>query len=71
LPDGTFSFRPKISDLGKFWRALQWKVLVQIHLVYFMAIWSILWPFGIFYDYLVHLFPRFGMLCLEKSGSTA
>jgi hypothetical protein len=28
------------------------------HLVYFMAICYILWPFGIFYGYLVH-FSRF------------
>jgi hypothetical protein len=29
-----------------------------------------LWPFGIFYDYLVH-FSRFGMLYQEKSGNPA
>jgi hypothetical protein len=27
------------------------------HMVYFMAIWFILWPFGIFYGYLVYSFP--------------
>jgi hypothetical protein len=32
-------------------------------LVYFMAIWYILWLFGIFYGYLVY-FSRFGMLCI-------
>jgi hypothetical protein len=37
-------------------------------LVYFTAILYILWPFGIFYGYLVYLF-RFGMLCQEKSGN--
>jgi hypothetical protein len=37
-------------------------------LEYFIAFWYILWPFGIFYGYLVH-FSRFGMLCQEKSGS--
>jgi hypothetical protein len=37
------------------------------HMVYFIAIWYILWPLGIFYGYLVY-FPRFGMLYHEKSG---
>jgi hypothetical protein len=32
------------------------------HLVYFVTIWSILRPFGIF-------FPRFGILHQEKSGN--
>jgi hypothetical protein len=40
-----------------------------------MAIWYILWPFGIFYGHLVYfmaiwyIFSRFGMLHLEKSGN--
>jgi hypothetical protein len=40
-----------------------------------MSIWSILWLFGKFCVYLVHfmvkwyIFPRFGMLCQEKSGN--
>jgi hypothetical protein len=44
-------------------------------LVNFRAIWSILLPFGIFYSHLVHFvvflvyFPRFGMLCQDKSGN--
>jgi hypothetical protein len=51
-------------DLGKFWMVLQWKMLeylLYVHSVYFMAIWFILWPFGIFCGHLVH-FSRFGML---------
>jgi hypothetical protein len=40
------------------------------HLVYFTAIWYSMWPFDIFYEYLVH-FPRFGMLYQEKSGNLA
>jgi hypothetical protein len=48
LPDGPFS--NKKPNLGKFWRDLQWKMLV-----YFRGIWSILWPFGIFYGYLVYI----------------
>jgi hypothetical protein len=55
-------FQTKDSNLGKFWRALQWQMLV-----YFMAIrsilrsygtfcgfWYILWPFGIFCGLLVY-----------------
>jgi hypothetical protein len=37
------------KNLGKLWRALQWKILV-----YFMAIWSILRQFGLFYGNLVY-----------------
>jgi hypothetical protein len=46
-------------------------------MVYFMAIWYILRPFGIFYDHLVYfvvnwcIFPRFGMLSQEKPGNPA
>jgi hypothetical protein len=36
-------FQTKNPNLGKFWRALEWKMLL-----YFMIIWNILWPFGIF-----------------------
>jgi hypothetical protein len=35
-------FQTKNPDLGKFWRALEWKVLL-----YFMSIRNILWPFGL------------------------
>jgi hypothetical protein len=38
-------------------------------MVYFTAIWYILWPFGTFCDILDIFFPRFGMLYQEKSGS--
>jgi hypothetical protein len=43
-------------------RASDWKTFV-----YFMAIWNILWRFGIFYDHLVHfvfiwyIFSGFGI----------
>jgi hypothetical protein len=43
--------------------------------VYFMAIWYILWPFGIFSGHLVYfmaiwyIFPRFGTMYQEKSGN--
>jgi hypothetical protein len=44
---------------------LQWKMLV-----YFVAIRSILRPFGIFYGHLEY-FSRFGVLYEEKSGNPA
>jgi hypothetical protein len=43
-----FVFKPKIPNLGKFWRAFAWLMLV-----YFMTIWNILWPFAIIYGSLV------------------
>jgi hypothetical protein len=54
----------------KFWRVLQWKILV-----YFMTIRSILRPQEIYYCHLVYfvvvwyIFPRFGILYEEKSGN--
>jgi hypothetical protein len=41
LPDGIFSSQK--PNLGKFWCALQWKLLVN-----FIAIWYILCTFDIF-----------------------
>jgi hypothetical protein len=40
------------------------------HLEYFRVIWYILWPFG---NVVViwYIFPRFGILCQEKSGNPA
>jgi hypothetical protein len=63
-------FRTKNPNFGSFLRDLQWKMLVI-----FLAIWSILWPFGIFCGHLLnvvvmwYIFPRFGMLYKEKSGN--
>jgi hypothetical protein len=45
------------------------KCIFYGHLVYFMAVWYILWPFGIFCGRLVHFF-LFGMLYEETSGNT-
>jgi hypothetical protein len=56
-------FQTKITNLGKLWRVLQRKMLV-----YLVAIWLILSPFGIFCGHLVrfvviwYIFPRFIML---------
>jgi hypothetical protein len=38
------------------------------HLVYFTAIWYILWSFSIFYGF-GYIFYPFGMLYQEKSGN--
>jgi hypothetical protein len=59
-------FQTKNPNLGKFVRALEWKMLV-----YFMPIWNILPPFGIAYGHLVilYIFSCFGILCPEKSGN--
>jgi hypothetical protein len=58
-------FQTKNPNLGKSWRALEWKMLV-----YFTVIWYILWSFG---NVVViwNIFPRFGILCQEKSGNPA
>jgi hypothetical protein len=61
-------FQTKNPNLGKFGKALEWKMLV-----YFIVIWNILLSFGIFYCHLVIwcIFPPFGILCQEKSGNPA
>jgi hypothetical protein len=50
-------FQTKNPNMGKFWRAL----------IYFTAIWNILWPFGTACVRLVH-FSGFGIVWREKSG---
>jgi hypothetical protein len=63
-------FQTKNPNLGKFRSSLQWKMLV-----YLMAIWSILQPFGLFYSHWLYfiviwyILSRFGMLYQEKSGN--
>jgi hypothetical protein len=50
-------FQTKNPTLGKFWRALEWKmfyIYFMIILEYFMAIWPVwysLWSFGIFFAF--------------------
>jgi hypothetical protein len=66
----TISFQTNNPNFGKFWKALDWKMLI-----YFMASWTILETFGIFYDHLVHLvfiwyiMSGFGIIYQEKSGN--
>jgi hypothetical protein len=58
------------TDLGKFWRVLQWTMLVN-----FRVVWSILWRFGIFgghfgtFNGYFGNFSRFGIFYQEKSGN--
>jgi hypothetical protein len=63
-------FQTKNPNLGKFWRALKWKRLLNS-----LAIWNILlpfitilWPFGNLVA-IWYIFQRFGLLCQEKSGN--
>jgi hypothetical protein len=62
-------FQTKNPNLGKFWRALEWKMLV-----YFMLIRNIFRSFGICYGHLVMLcqFGIFSLVlvyCMKKSGN--
>jgi hypothetical protein len=60
-------FQTKSPNLGKFWRVLDWKMLV-----YFMDAWSILRSFVTFNGHLVYIIRgKFGILCREKSGNPA
>jgi hypothetical protein len=66
------SFNTKNTNLGEFWRALEWKMLVH-----FMTILNILHVFGIFYGQGVILCTfgifssHFGTLYLDRSGNPA
>jgi hypothetical protein len=64
-------FETKSPNLGKFWRALEWKVLV-----YPIVIWKNLRPFDIvtlssFGNVVIiwYVFPRFGILHSGTSGN--
>jgi hypothetical protein len=60
-------FQTKKLNLGKLWRALEWKMPVYFMVIFIVKMY-ILWPFGngvvIWY-----IFSRVGILCQEKSGS--
>jgi hypothetical protein len=61
------SFQTKNPNLGKYWRALDGKMMV-----YLMAIWNILRTFEVCYDHLVHIvfswyiFSGFGIMYQRK-----
>jgi hypothetical protein len=63
-------FQTKNPNLGKFWRALEWKMfyIFYAHLEYIMFIWYVLWPFGNFVV-VWDIFQLYGNLCQEKSGN--
>jgi hypothetical protein len=52
-------FQTKNPNLGKFWRVLQWKILVYFITIRFILgpFANILWPFGIFCGHLVYFSP--------------
>jgi hypothetical protein len=61
-------FQTKNPHLGKFWRALEWKMLVYIihaHLEYITAIWYMLWSFGNFVE-IWTIFSTFGRIASRK-----
>jgi hypothetical protein len=66
-------FQTNNPNLGKFWRAREWKILAYVTVIWnitYTSIWYILWPFG---NVLLiwYIFPRFGILRREKSGNPA
>jgi hypothetical protein len=64
-------FQTKNPNLGKFWKVLQWKILVFYgYFVYFTVKWYILRPFGTLCGHLVY-FSRLGKLYLDKSSNPA
>jgi hypothetical protein len=62
-------FQTKNPNLGKFWMVMQWNMLVYFMTISsIVAIWYILWPFGILQGYLVH-FPVL-VCCTKKNLAT-
>jgi hypothetical protein len=59
------SFQTKNQNLGKFWSALDWKMLLNL-----MAVCNMSLTLDIFYDDMIHFFPVFGIMYQEKSGNT-
>jgi hypothetical protein len=65
-------FQTENPNLGKFWRALDWKMLIN-----FTDNCTTLQTFGIFYDHLVifvfvwYIFSGVGIMNQEKSGNPA
>jgi hypothetical protein len=63
-------FQTKYPNLGKFWRALDRKMLI-----YFIAIWNIFRTFWKFYGHLEqflliwYIFSGFGIMYQERSGN--
>jgi hypothetical protein len=72
-----YIFKPKKSNLGKFWKVFHRKMLVFLwpsclfysQMVHFMAIWYILWPFGTFCGHFVYI-STILVSCTEKNLAT-
>jgi hypothetical protein len=66
-----YIFQAKNPNLGKLWSCLAIEVvgIFYVYLVYFTAIWYILWPFGILSCYLVIFFPV--LVCCSKNDLAA
>jgi hypothetical protein len=61
-------FQTKNTTSGKFWRVLEWKMLVYFMTIwnmYFTAIWYALWLFGNVCGHLVY-FSHFGIFGSRK-----
>jgi hypothetical protein len=69
LPDGIFSNQK--SKFGLILEGLKMEKVGKFcgHFEYLTVIWYILWPLGNFVV-IWYIFPRFGILCQEKSGNT-
>jgi hypothetical protein len=71
LPHGLF--RTKSPNLGKFWRAIDWKMFISRYILWPFRIF--LWIVEIFFDDLAHfvfiwcIFFGFGIMYQEKSGN--
>jgi hypothetical protein len=61
----------KNFNLGKFWRALEWKIagIIYDNLKYLTAIWYTLWPFGIYLNVIWYIFPLL-VCCTMKNLAT-
>jgi hypothetical protein len=60
-------FQTKNTNLGKIWRALEWKMLLHFMTIWniFWSFWNNLWPFGIVCGHLVY-FSRFGRVWTKR-----
>jgi hypothetical protein len=63
-------YHAKNTNLGLYWRALEWKVLVYLWpFEYLTAMCYMLWLFGTFCGHVFCFFSNFGTTHREKSGN--
>jgi hypothetical protein len=60
-------FQTKNPNLGKFWSALEWKMLVHV-MVISMVFWYIIWPFG--NVVVIGIFSLVLVYCVKKNLAT-